>query len=187
MISFINFVPLQAVMKKLLIISGAVLAFSCLSFSCSKKSTPASGPQSASGALNVSVPSAPCIVYKTKADYSKNLPVILSADKSRIASFPDVSDIRRQGEQVYPTMLEGGFLLDNRGISPDVVFLSLTYDEYGSREKTPLAADLMPLILDRDPITEMYRCGNRSDYGDMVTELNKLIQSGQLSKCQRIK
>lgn len=174
-------------MKRVLIISGAALALSCLAVSCSKKSNPTSGTSTGNERIQVATPSAPCIIYKTRGDYSQNLPVILTDDKSQIASFPDVADIKRQGERVYPTMLEGGFLLDNRGIDPNVVFLTLTYDEYGNREKTPGASELMSMILDRDPVTEMYRCGNRGDFADIVTDLNTLIQSGQLSKCQRIK
>jgi len=174
-------------MKRVLILSGAALAIACLVFSCSKKSNPTTGTHEGNEPVQITTPSAPCIIYKTRGDYSRNLPVILTDDKSQIASFPDVADIKRQGERVYPTMLEGGFLLDNRGIGPNVVFLTLTYDEYGNREKTPGASELMSMILDRDPVTEMYRCGNRGDYTDLVTDLNALIRSGQLSKCQRIK
>lgn len=166
-------------MKNGIVIFGFIVASTCFCISCSKMSSPSKGV--------VSTPSAPCIIYKTKVDYSKNLPVILSADKSRLISFPDVEDIKRQGENVYPTQLDNGYLLDNRGIGPDVIFLTLTYKEYSSLEKTPEAAELMSLILDRDPVTEMYRCGNRSDYKDIVADLNEWITSGQLSRCQRIK
>ncbi|MBN2683025.1 MAG: hypothetical protein JXR58_10995, partial [Bacteroidales bacterium] len=36
----------------------------------------------------------PIIIYKTKKDYYNNVPVILSDDKTKIVSFPDIRDLR---------------------------------------------------------------------------------------------
>jgi len=163
-----------------LLISGAVF------FSCSKSTVPASeSPSSHSTA--VTVPSPPCIVYKTRADYSKYVPVILSQDKSFITSFPGVLDVVRDGKFTYPTPLADGYLLDNRGIGPDVAFLNITYEQYNRNDEVPLASDLFQRILDKDPVLEMYQCGNRGDYTDPEKELNNLIRSGNLKSCQRLK
>ena len=88
------------------------------------------------------IPGPHCIVYKTRADYSKLVPVILSADKSKIVSYPDVKDINNNGNFPYPSPLKKGYLLDNRGIGPDVAFIRLTYEEFARLKATPPAADL---------------------------------------------
>jgi len=131
--------------------------------------------------------SPPCIIYKTKADYSKQVPVILSDDKMKITSYPDVSDIRKQGDKVYPVVLSNGFLLDNRGIGPNVAFLDITYDEFLKNTKTPYPEDLFQQILDADPLLEMYQCGSRYQYGEMIAELNQLIEAEFFSNCKKLK
>jgi hypothetical protein len=157
-----------------------------LMVSCTKKVSP-QGASSSSSSGHVGVPSAPCIIYKTKKDYSIYVPVMLSADKKNIVSYPDVKDIYFKGKLAYPTQLTDGFLLDNRGIGPDVAFLNITYEAYRDLEKTPSMDDFMKGILDKDPLTEMYRCGNRSQYADPEKELNNLISSGNLKNCKRLK
>ena len=129
----------------------------------------------------------PCIIYKTKADYSNQVPVILSDDKMTISSYPDISDIRKQGDKVYPVALVNGFLLDNRGIGPNVAFLDITYDEYVKYSKSPGPEDLFKQILDADPLLEMYQCGNRYQYEEMVAELNQLIEAEIFSNCKKLK
>jgi len=153
---------------------------------CSRP-VPSAGSSSVGKTGSGAAPSPPCIVYKTKADYLRNIPVILSEDKSRIVSYPDVKDVYYQGEIAYPTKLKDGFLLDNRGIGPDVAFLSVTYEEFSAMEKTPPAEELYKLILDKDPVTVMYKCGNRMDYQDIEKEMNKLISSGRISNCTKLK
>lgn len=159
-----------------------------LFLSCSKSIAPAG---SATG-LNqptggAEVPSPPCIVYKTKADYNNYVPVILSENKSKIISYPDIKDVYFKGELAYPTQLTDGYLLDNRGIGPDVAFLKYTYEAYSKLDRTPTADELMNNLLDKDPVKEMYDCGSRSHFADPVKELNALIKSGGLQDSKRIK
>lgn len=130
---------------------------------------------------------APCIFYKTRADYRMNVPVILSEDKTRIVSYPDVIDIRNQGGAAYPSELVNGYLLDNRGIGPTVAFLSYTYDDYAKLKKTPSMDDLMSHIIDKDPVTEMYRCGTRNNEVDWVSEMKRAIEIGKMASFIRIK
>ena len=153
---------------------------------CSRPVTSA-GSSAAVEKGSSAAPSPPCIVYKTKADYSKNIPVILSGDKKRIVSYPDVKDVYYQGEFAYPAGLKKGFLLDNRGIGPDVAFLSVTYEEFSKMEKTPSADELYDLIIDKDPLLVMYKCGNRSDYQDIKKELNEIISSGKIETFTKLK
>lgn len=148
--------------------------------SCSRTSAPAQTSVAAN-------PGPACYVYKTKADYSKYVPVILSADKSHIMSFPDIRDIYYQGRFACPDTLSEGYLLDNRGIGPDVAFLSYTYEAYSRLDKTPSSDDLMKNILDNDPLLEMYQCGKRNQYTEPVKSLNEIIARGGLKDCKRLK
>ena len=164
-----------------------MLFLSCLFLvSCTKKVTP-QGSSSYPKVKQASIPSAPCIIYKTKADYSKYVPVMLSEDKKNIVSYPDIKDIYYKGNLANPTELKDGFLLDNRGIGPDAAFLNITYEAYRDLSKTPSIGELMNLILDKDPITEMFQCGYRSQYADPEKELNNIISSGNLKNCKRLK
>jgi hypothetical protein len=164
--------------------------FLCISvfilIACSRTVKP-SGASTDVKSGQTSVPGPPCIVYKTTKDYSKNIPVILSDDQTKIVSYPDVKDVYFKGNLAYPTVLNDGFLLDNRGIGPKVAFLSVTYDQYSKMDKTPSSAELFELIIDKEPLKEMYQCGNRSNYSDIENDLNKLISSGKISTCIKLK
>lgn len=131
----------------------------------------------------------PTLVYKTKKDYSNNVPVLLSEDKRRIVSYPHPADIRNaDGYRPAPTALAGGYLLDNRGIGLNVAFLKLTWDEYAKMEKAPPLAEMMDLIADDDPLTELCNCGSRQAFAEPEQQLNALISTGQLrSKCKVIR
>ena len=133
------------------------------------------------------VPGPRCIVYKTKADYTQMVPVMLSADKSMVVSYPDVKDIYNNGQLAYPTQLSDGYLLDNRGIGTEVAFLKMTYEEYSRLTVTPHPGELMEMIRDKDPLTEMYDCGSRSQYQDPVAVMMLLIRSGELIHQKRLK
>jgi len=129
----------------------------------------------------------PCIVYKTRNNYDNLVPVILTADKSAIASYPDIKDIYSGNGFPYPTLLANGYLLDNRGIGPNVAFLSYTYEVYSKFPATPDSRKLLELILDKEPLLEMYMCGNRSHYKDLVKTLNDIILKGDLGQFTRLK
>jgi hypothetical protein len=113
--------------------------------------------------------------------------VALSDDKKRITSFPGVLDLKRNGQFTYPSQLIDGWLLDNRGIGPDVAFLKITYEEYNSNDQTPQAEDLFGKILDADPLLQMYNCGNLSNYSDPVRQINDMIRTGKLGNCIKLK
>ena len=155
--------------------------------------TDCSRPASTSGAGSnkksgqVSIPSPPCIIYKTRGEYSNNVPVILSEDKTKIISYPAVKDVYFNGELAYPTPLNDGFLLDNRGIGPDAAFLDITYEQFSHMEKTPSADELFKRIIDKDPFIIMYQCGERKQYKEIESELNEMIMSGKFTSCKKLK
>jgi hypothetical protein len=129
----------------------------------------------------------PTIVYKTRGDYYKNVAVTLSDDKSKIVSYPHPSDLKKNGNFALPDILEKNYLLDNRGIGPNTAFLSITYEEFALMSEVPPVQELYNKIIDKDPFTEMYNCGNRYQYKNPVDDFNRLIKDGKLKNCRKLK
>jgi hypothetical protein len=126
---------------------------------------------------------APVIIYKTTKDYFYNVPVDLSEDRTMITSYPDISDIYIEGTLAYPTRLEEGFLLDNRGIGPNSAFIKFTYEEYSKLKTTPSPDMLYNLITDKEPFSAMYKLNCKRD----TSEINIIIRSGLKENCKKIK
>ncbi|MBN1251462.1 MAG: hypothetical protein JXA16_04965 [Bacteroidales bacterium] len=133
------------------------------------------------------IPSAPALVYKTTKNYNNNVPIILSEDKKEIVSYPAPTDLKVGSNFALPTKLKNGYLLDNRGISKNVAFLKLTYQEFSNLEKAPSTKELMDLIIDDNPLKELYKCGLRSDYKNIEPELNNIITKKELNKFEKLK
>jgi len=127
------------------------------------------------------------LIYKTKADYSKNVPVTLSDDKTTIVAYPAPQDIYFNGQLAYPTKLVRGYWLDNRGIGPNTAFLSLTYEEYAKLSQNPNPADLYNMIIDKDPITHLYSLGNRYGFTNVVSQADSIIEHHKLKDYKRLK
>jgi hypothetical protein len=127
----------------------------------------------------------PTYVYKTKADYSKNVPVLLSEDKTKIIAYPAPTDVYYNGKLAYPTELSKNYLLDNRGIGLNVAFLKMTYEEYSQLKEVPSLKVLFDQIIDNDPLIELCNCGNRNQFND-IEVLNQLVKKN-LSKCKKLK
>jgi hypothetical protein len=113
------------------------------------------------------------IIYKTKADYTKNVPVGLNEEKTSIVSYPGQTDLKDQ----EPIPLKHGFLLDKRGVNLNSAFLKYTYAEFLALDAIPPIAELFNAIIDADPFTEMYDCGKVSDFhdGDLEEQLNQAL------------
>ena len=127
------------------------------------------------------------IIYQTKEDYSKLVPVMLSDDKQFLESYPDIKDVYFNGSLAYPIQLHKGYWLDNRGISRNVAFINLTYEEYSKLPNTPLPDELMNMLIDVQPLVSMYSCGLRSSYKDIEQELNAKIDADDFSTFEKIK
>lgn len=132
-----------------------------------------------------SMASAAALVYITRKDYSNYIPVILNDEKTRIVSYPHPSDIYFRGKLAYPTVLKNGYLLDNRGIGPNVAFLNFTYEAYSKLKNAPDMENLMNNILDKDPLVDMWNCGARDRFKDEISDLNELIEGG-FKNCKRL-
>ncbi len=128
------------------------------------------------------------IIYKTKKDYSHRVPVILSEDKMQILSYPHPTDLVLGEKLALPMPLHKGYLLDNRGIGKHVAFLKYTYEAYSKLKDAPTITELNNNIMDSDPLTELWDCGKKSDFGDLERELNDYIDKDLLSeKFKRIR
>jgi hypothetical protein len=145
-------------------------------------------PTGDSDTLAAAVAGPPALVYKTRGDYYRFVPVLLSEDKSRIISYPHPGDLKTGKGYRYPDSLSGGYLLDNKGIGPHVAFLGITYEEYSDLSEVPDADSLYAKIIDKDPLTELCNCGLRMSFSDPVLQLNRLIDSSILrTNCKVIK
>lgn len=129
----------------------------------------------------------PIIIYKTKQDYSQQVPVTMSADKMSIVSYPAPSDVYYGAELAYPVTLKDGYFLDKRGVDQNSAFTKWTYYEYSRLQKTPTQEEIKKMLLETDPFTEMWYCGTRNDFKDLENELNNAIVKGKLSKFKRLK
>jgi len=127
---------------------------------------------------------APVIIYKTKDDYYTNVPIIMNDNKTDIISYPDIKDVYYKGELAYPTKLSNGYLLDNRGISKNVVFLKYTYEEYSNLKETPNKETLLKKIIEKNPLTEIYTCDKLSKID--IEGINKVISQGLPGICKNI-
>lgn len=131
---------------------------------------------------------APALVYRTRTNLNDHVPVQLSEDRSSILAYPDPKDVRTDAGFPLPSELGGGYLLDNRGIGPNVAFLRMTYAEYAALDKAPPIAELEAAILDRDPLIELCDCGSRAGYADPVAQLGELVKNNTLTtRCKKLK
>lgn len=121
------------------------------------------------------------LVYKTRINYDDLVPILLSGDKSEIISYPHPGDIKIGDKFQSPTKLHNGYLLDNRGIGLNVGFLKLTYEEYSKLQDSPTIKELNKMIIDKYPLTEMYDCGNKNAFSNLVDHLNNLIDNNTLT------
>ena len=128
------------------------------------------------------------VVYKTKANYNNLVPVELSDDKTKIVSYPSPSDVKTETGYQTPTLLNNGYLLDNRGIGKNVAFLKTTYEEYSKLQTLPTLSDLYNMIIEKDPLTELYDCGNKIAFKDVKLQINQWIDNNKLrTSCKVIK
>jgi len=174
-------------MKKIILFSVIILAmFGCKT---SQKNSKGANNQIAPPPKTGFVCALPhIIIYKTTKDYQFNVPVILSDDKAEIVSYPHPSDLFYEGKLALPSQLHNGYLLDNRGIGKNVAFLKYTYEEYSKLKQVPTLKELYEMIIDKNPLTELWNCGKKTDFYDIESQLNQMIDKNELSKnCKRIK
>lgn len=129
--------------------------------------------------------SAPVIVYKTIADFNDYVPVIMNESRTEIVSYPAPSDLYYGAQPSKPLSLKDGYLLDNRGINENVVFLTYTYEEYSKMKEAPSLLEMKKNIKEKYPLKELIKCGNRQQWNPGSKELDKLIDDG-FPGCERV-
>ena len=92
------------------------------------------------------------VIYRTNGDYADLVPVVLSADGSKLTWYPDVRDIRATSA---PMDAGDGWLLDRIGVGEHTVYLDYTLDQYRSLGTTPPASELMRHIKPDARVTEV--------------------------------
>jgi hypothetical protein len=153
----------------------------------STKPMPMSAPIDTQAA-NANVSGPPALVYKTRADYDKLVPVIMNDAKTVIVSYPHPNDLKNSQGYLLPVQLKKGYLLDKKGIGKNVAFLNITYEEFAGLSEPPSMEQLEKLLLDKDPLIELCDCGNIARFTDPVSQLNDYIRHHSLSeRCKTIK
>lgn len=128
------------------------------------------------------------MVYKTRADYADYVPILMNDERTEVVSYPDPRDLRKTNGYKEPTLLEQGYLLDNRGINKNVAFLKLTHQDYADLTRRPTLKELNELILDKDPLVELCNCGVRNTFMNVERDVNAMIKAGTLrTKCTVLK
>ncbi len=153
---------------------GSLILFSC---HCSKNATSAAESIPATGSINQVTRGAKAIVYKTDKDYSNLVPVTMNSEKTKIVSYPAPTDVFYKGILAKPTPLKNGYLLDNREINENTVFLNYTYEEYSRLSEAPSLQEMLLRVVEKNPMVEIIDCGLRYQYKDEVKELNALIDA----------
>ncbi len=161
---------------------GSLILFSC---HCSKNATSAAESVPATGSINQVTRGAKAIVYKTNKDYSNLVPVTMNSEKTKIVSYPAPTDIFYKGILAKPTPLKNGYLLDNRGINENTVFLNYTYEEYSRLSEAPSLQEMLLRVVEKNPMVEIIDCGLRYQYKDEVKELNALIDAN-FPRCKKV-
>ncbi|MFW5720889.1 MAG: hypothetical protein ACOCWW_00725 [Bacteroidota bacterium] len=122
-------------------------------------------------------------VYKTKSDYSDNVAVELSKDKTSITSNYSPGD----NSDRYPIVLMNNYLLGGTfGINTG--YLSITNTEYKQNyDVAPSPDSLYSLLLDKDPFVEFYYhpIGHNVFYDENnggldTARINTIILNGEL-------
>ena len=129
----------------------------------------------------------PVLIYKTKKNYNDLVPVLLSDDGKTIISYPHPKDLIVGNGYPLPTVLHGGYLIDNRGIGKNVAFLSITYEEYTKLKNPPSIEEIFKLIIDKAPLIEICKCGAKRNFKNIEKEINYLIDKNKLMTiCKQI-
>jgi hypothetical protein len=125
------------------------------------------------------------LIYKTRKDYSKYVPVELSADKKSVVSYPAPSDVAAMAK-LTPVRLHKHYLMSRSGVSPNTAYLCMTIEAYSRLPQAPSSEELLKMIRDKAPVKDLFDCGKRNELSTKA--INELIDKGQLKeKCKRIK
>lgn len=120
-------------------------------------------------------------IYKVSPDYVDKVPVTMNAGKTKLISFPAVSDININ---TSPIELVDGFLLDRQGVGLNTMFLVWTRDEYAAMAHTPKVSDIKEAIAPPSFVNIVVQLPlSTSDAVADTAAVNELIRNG-LKDCK---
>ena len=119
-------------------------------------------------------------IYKTNGNYADNVPIAVKDGK--LISYPAPSDLADRSE---PVALDGGYLLDRRGVGPDTRFTTYTYGDYAAMQAPPSESALMAAIIPDARVTEIVEMPFPYT-PDCASQCNELIAAG-LPGCKIMK
>jgi hypothetical protein len=108
----------------------------------------------------------------------------MNKERTKITGFPAPEDLIINGELQTPIKLNDGFYYDRRGVSSNTVFIEMTFEQYSKLKTAPSTSELKQMIIDKNPIIELYNCPSLSQNSDIKT-INRLIQEG-FPKCKKV-
>jgi len=120
-------------------------------------------------------PEQPVVIYKTRDKTLNSVPIYLSEDKRSIIGYPGPGDLSNGKHFLYPIKLKKGYLLAQKKVTPNTVFVNMSFEEYSRLENTLPLDILKKMILDYSPFTEYYECGKFKDYDTELKEIVKLV------------
>jgi hypothetical protein len=133
-----------------------------------------------SGKTSISHP--PIFIYKMKRDYSRNVPVLLSDDKTEIVSYPHPMDlIGMNSKEFMPIRLHGRYFLDRKGINKNVAFLNISYNNYRKLRRPLTIEEIEKLITDRNPLSYFLSCSNLTYSDKIIDSIISMIDKGNVS------
>ena len=113
-------------------------------------------------------------IYQTSGDYLHNLPVQFA--DGNITSYPDPADITPESA---PIPVEGGYLLDRRGVTPQTVFTTYTYTQYAALTAAPAISALKTAIIPGARVTRIVTLPISATQAAADTAaVNRLIRTG---------
>lgn len=122
-------------------------------------------------------------VYKTKNNYSNNVPVELSEDKTKITSAPGFINTR------WPVLLFDEYCL-NGSMGSNTGYLSITITEFNNNYTNIGVDSLYKLLIDVDPFVSFYYRDDDNGafhddngaFGIDTVFINELIRNNELEK-----
>lgn len=152
-------------MKHILIYSILAAALTFMAAACGTSRGSANSPEKESGTtVQATAVHTPAVIasgippstmpkariYRTNGNYTNNVPVNCASDGS-ILSYPAPTDL----VDATPVALEGGWLLDRRGISLNSRFTRYTYSEYSRLAAAPSPKELSKAIIPGARVTDV--------------------------------
>ena len=127
-------------------------------------------------------------VYKTRQDYSRNIYIRVNEEKTKVTSYPSLSDIDTI-EDKLPKKLVYGYYLGTRRNGENGIQAVVTSATVYSYATVYNLDSLIKLVIDYDPFLEYYVSKDisfnnslRNNFGVDTSKLNTIIRHNELDR-----